>query len=406
MLHSTLFDDNGTFAQEADYDRASPYPYSYGYGSHPFTSHTGVETSDDGILQNVRIHYFTITIHSSKTDDREQQQSSTLIKHAAFHVLPTDKSTLQLSSNIIQLSDTMNFFPHSPQRPSCVETTGHQQDKEGRDGGVVHKTARFNEEVNEIYDTIHRDDLTEEERASMWLTGEDWDRIRNDFYNAKNQQCPSVKRYQPPATLDRKATIRYVQLAVLREQAKLEHERQKMEAGRELLDGKRRSFLEDCQRRHLYSGENYPHTKGHSSIHHQPYCCVSCGQDRLAAVYHSATKKSRDEAYHAGLLVEAELIGYGNKIPTHFQVHRSQFQQQRQFREQKQHQEQESPRLRRAKRDKQQKTTHSQHHHYHGYLQPQPLQAQELKQQLQHQTISKRSDRLARQRKTVVAATA
>jgi hypothetical protein len=123
-------------------------------------------------------------------------------------------------------------------------------------------------------------DLTREEIDSMWITDNEWEKMRRDFFFAKRKKCPTVEMSQPYRVADRKAIIRYVRLVVKREETK---------------------FIHTFRQWQDIASESTNATK-------PP--CWNCYAELLAKICRDATRKSREEAYRAGqryeLIVKAQ----------------------------------------------------------------------------------------------------
>ena len=143
------------------------------------------------------------------------------------------------------------------------------------------KRVSFQEEA-QIVDTIAISDLSEQEIEATWLTDQDWDEMRRDFFQAKRKKCPTVEMSQPYRVSDRKATIRYSRLVVKREETK---------------------FAKSLQQ---WQEQPTPTTDAANAP------CWNCYAERVAKLYEVATRKSRDEAYNAGhryeLLAKAQEV--------------------------------------------------------------------------------------------------
>mmetsp|Transcript_24499 Transcript_24499/g.45681 ORF Transcript_24499/g.45681 Transcript_24499/m.45681 type:complete len:203 (+) Transcript_24499:225-833(+) len=135
------------------------------------------------------------------------------------------------------------------------------------------KEVRFHNRVK-VYKTISLSEFTEEEKASTWFSDDDWARVRRDVQDSKTKLCPTVERFQPYHVSDRKATIRYVQQVVFREQAK---------------------FRKLCLQAERNNDKSLP--------------CVDCHGVRIGFLYRAATRKSRDEARALGCLCQVEVRG-------------------------------------------------------------------------------------------------
>ncbi|KAG7354030.1 hypothetical protein IV203_003386 [Nitzschia inconspicua] len=134
-----------------------------------------------------------------------------------------------------------------------------------------------------IYDTFHVDDLSEQEKAAYWLTDDDWEEMRQDFFHAKRIKCPTVESSQPYRMTDRKAIIRYTRIVVLRE---IEKFRQSL---RDWTVEKKRNL------------ERTPSAKPS-----QTFPCSNCLEERVASLYRNAAKKNVLEAIETARQCEVE----------------------------------------------------------------------------------------------------
>jgi hypothetical protein len=158
------------------------------------------------------------------------------------------------------------------------------------------RRVKFHETV-QVYDTLHLKDMSDEEISKVWISDDDWDEMRKDFFQAKRNKCPTVELSQPYRMADRKATIRYAQLVVLREEQKF------------------RKSLRNWNKTVLSLGKD-PATRTaatkrppiSSSAH--PFPCWNCFHERVACLYRTATKKSRMDALDLAMLYEAEARFY------------------------------------------------------------------------------------------------
>ena len=133
------------------------------------------------------------------------------------------------------------------------------------------KRVTFQEKA-EVVDTIAISDLSQEEIDASWLTDDDWDQMRQDFFLAKRKKCPSVEMAQPYRVSDRKAAIRYSRIVVKREESKFTKALQEWKENQQSTASKDDSA--------------------------KP--CWNCHAERVAKMYEGATRKSRDDAYNSG----------------------------------------------------------------------------------------------------------
>lgn len=155
---------------------------------------------------------------------------------------------------------------------------------------------QFSEQV-QVHETFHLDDLSDQERALYWISDEEWERMRQNFWEAKRRKCPTVEMSQPYRISDRKATIRYTRLVVLREHNHTNGTRQQQQQWNS--DGKRIESNDEADNKATTNRNN------HSTIP-----CQNCLADRISCLYRSAAKKSRMEAQETARLCEKEAQGY------------------------------------------------------------------------------------------------
>jgi hypothetical protein len=128
----------------------------------------------------------------------------------------------------------------------------------------------------------------------MWYTKEEWRDMGIGFEQAKAVRCATVESFQPCAVADRKATIRYALLVVLREESKFV---------------KKRNMI--CQTNNPSMDKDHQQQQQqHPSDENHIVPCIQCYQNQLASLYQAATQKSRDKAYLNGRRCEAEVNGY------------------------------------------------------------------------------------------------
>jgi hypothetical protein len=162
------------------------------------------------------------------------------------------------------------------------------------------RLVKFHETV-QVYDTFQLKDMSEEEKSKLWLSDDDWDEMRQDYFQAKRKKCPSVEQSQPYRMADRKATIRYAQLVVLREQQKF---RKSLRRWNEMI----LSLGKDPAARTAASN---PLPTSSSA---QPFPCWNCFHERVGCLYRMAAKKSRTEAQGLARLCEIEVRSYHSQF--------------------------------------------------------------------------------------------
>jgi hypothetical protein len=170
------------------------------------------------------------------------------------------------------------------------------------------RKVQFHDTVS-VYDTFCTEDLTDHEKTSYWITDQDWEEMRQEFFRAKRNKCPTVEMSQPYRMADRKATIRYARLVVLREEQKF---RQSLQQWKEVATTATTTTTTATQ-----SGkENHAESNvkpAAAAATSEKFPCWTCWEHRMACLYRMAAKKSVLEAQEQARLCAKEMQRYSSE---------------------------------------------------------------------------------------------